>query len=743
MSLSSPKQRNKGKGSKNETGNFSSPHIWLPGHLSAWPDVKMSKLPIPTSKSKSDMKSTGTIKSGAITAETSRPSQEQNHLHKQGCTNEDTKKKDSLSLSDDEEDSTTATSSTDSQYQSADEDSFAKQRSGSNLTRKMDELSSGSDCELSDDGDSNTKANSSQFTPEEGASERKDVLKDATASQKRDKTTGRKKNQDKGGSENVFNARSPDKEMSDTIDRTTDATSTKTPKHSHRQGSPVSSFLITLSKDLLGPQDQSLNAFSSKSPAKLRTNLSETDSPKNVPVRSRPSELSQSKQNNFQPTAKFQTTQENTAAVTEAQRRANLLQRRGQREFSSNAFDVSDDGEDNGSDIAEKSGSKVKGKKKKKAIDLHYNPVVAEIAKQQARLKEHSAKKMKENPERYLKNEDRVYELSSEDEVDQVGSSHVVGAEKNSRARDAAAPSPSSREKSYDQSVTKKDKKKKKDKKRKRDRDTDGVEEDDHRDRKRKRSKEDDQDEVDERRSEKQFDEFLSDLQRMVAVLTKALKDKPIPAKITSLQETINDYKAIKDLAKANSDNSPAMLNLNYHKAKHDAEISTVLKSLWPILPKAILHATMRNLNKANRASLQQKLQLCLKGKQTNPNIRVVEGVDRYGDKVDLLEEYGVISEPDPHTMSSDITLLTAAKSLIVLLSGERIGLDLSAIVEGSIKGEEDSLASGLKERTKDPSSAISPLEQELRRIADERLKEVDQLREENRILKTRLNKTK
>lgn len=644
------------------------------------------------------------------------------------------KKKSTFSLSDDEEeDSTTTTSSGNSQCESADEDAFAKERSGSNLTRKMEELSSGSDCELSDDEDSDGKVNGSQLTLEDGASERKEVLKDATASQKRDKSTGKKKNKDNGGSENVFNARSPDKNTPDTIDVAETVSLTRPPKH-HHQGENTQDAVISdsFTQAVVGSHMKSANALSSQSLAKLRATLDKHATPGSVPIRSRTA--------GGRSTVLPHRQEEDSVAPTEAQLQAKLLRRGGPREFSSRAFDVSDDDDDDEkiTTVDPELRVKKKPKHKKKSEDSSFNPVEAEIVIQQARLKAHAEKKMRENPERYFnKDEGKVYELTSDDESgkDRPPTTHSTGA--SHRTRDAAAPSPSSREKVHEQSVTKKEKKRKK---RKRDRGIDGAEENGDRDRKRKRSKSDldnhlPQDEVE---ATAMLDDFLGNIQSMAAILSQGMKKKTISSsRKASLKETLTS------LSEIDLDETPTLNARDYHKAKNDAGCSTILKSLWSLLPKALLYATMRNLNNANRASLGDKLKLCLKGKQTNPNIRVVKRVDEHGDEIDLLEEYGVISEPDPYTMSSDLTLLTAARSLIVSLSGQRTGLDLSAIADKVIEGRDDFTAVELKQATQDNPGGISPMEEELRRIASERQKEVERLKEENRVLMARLNKSK
>lgn len=285
-----------------------------------------------------------------------------------------------------------------------------------------------------------------------------------------------------------------------------------------------------------------------------------------------------------------------------------------------------------------------------------------------------------------------------------------------------------------DQSVTKQEKKRRK---RKRDRESGGAEEDDQVKRSRQKVREHSNEDY----AQPNTNDLDGGISSHYAIGQTAIRGDSKATQSTSSQIPAKSSLSLQRL----TSNNPPTTSTNPNEAKDDAELRATLKSFWEILPKALLHTTMTKLNKANRRELGVKLKLCQHGKQTNSNIRAVTRRNEHGEEVDLLEEYGVISEPDPHTMSSDLTLVTAAKTLIVLLSGQRVGLDLSAIVAQALdgKGNLNVKGSGLKLAKQDHVGSVSVLEEQLQRIASERQREVERLRAENRALQAKLKKSK
>lgn len=433
MSRNSPRGNERSKLRKNRTWNLSSPQVWLPPHLSAWPDVKLPKPPASAPKPKLDRELTATDKTEKIETGHSHPSRERDRPKENENTFQGLGIVKTLSLSDDDDDAdqTDNTSSEESRYDSACEGSLAKDRRGSNLVRKIDDfndLSTGDDFALTDESDtdsesgkSDSKANGSQLTLDEGSTERKDKLKHATASQKQDKSTGKKKNKEKGGSENVFNARSPRKDSLGTPKSNDNATSIKSQTRTNANNSSVTKFFDSLTTDVLGPQAEPINALSSPHPAILHVHSSHNSPSQEVPVRLRLSSTTHDKRTVSQPTEFPRREREDSATLTEAQRQAELLQRNGHHEFSSRAFEASDEEE-----IEEKAtkdsglGTKKKKKKKKgEKADTKLDPVEAEIAKQQAIYRDYMDQRMQKNPEHYFKkDESRIYELTTDEESD-------------------------------------------------------------------------------------------------------------------------------------------------------------------------------------------------------------------------------------------------------------------------------------------------------------------------------------
>lgn len=524
------------------------------------------------------------------------------------------------------------------------------------------------------------RTNSSPLTVEDGSNERKERLKEATASQKQDKITGKKKNREKGGSENVFNARSPIQEK---FNLTRDDSVTPTQTQHRAKANPSSGLPGSSAQAVSTLRNEHGNGTPRRSPAKMLVKPTENSSPKAVPVRSTSNLPTRNGQKTSLPEKLHQIHQQPSAAMTEAQLQANLLRRSGHREFSSRAFEVSDDDGPNPEAKGRPNKGTKKSQKKRNIEDAELDPVGAEIAKQRAKYNDYMNERMKENPDRYVQNGDIViHELTSEEESD-FETTHEQRSSTNTDQM---------------RSATKKDK--------------DRL--------KRKRTPEGEPGEG--------IDNNKGSRKKLKPASSEQYRDSP------STGSTAKYFEHQKPTSVQQLKNAPRM-TVTTDNASVNAEFIVTLKSLGKIIPKAVLHATMNNLNRENRRSLSGKLESCRNGKQDNPHIRVVTRINEDGDEVELLEEYGKISEPDPHTMSSELTLLTAAKDLIILLSGQRI-----LFLGGETKGAG---APHQGQAVQERMPEMSLMEGELARIAKEYQKEIDKLREENQELKAKAKKSK
>lgn len=594
-------------------------------------------------------------------------------------------------------------STEESSYNSAHESLLGKERRASSPNPKAgdpDELSTGDEFNFSDETNdegpherSNLNAQNSESSPENAPA----------ASQKQGKTARSKSQVEKFGVKDVFDARTPKNKGSKKSQEDTTQGSSKL-KRGAKLGSVT--CIAPLSQDGEMPCNTQIQSGDNTRPRPLidlEVNPS-NDSAEVVPIQVDPKAPSIQREDIDLFTRGHEDCQKNSAAVTEAQAQAEILKEHHLQAFWSSAFNSSSAEEKECKGTKDSDPRAKLSKKKRRNAAGESDPVMAELARQQIRYKEYLAKRIKENPEHYLKRRTVIHQLTFDDEFpnDQARSN----SDKDMLSTGPPNTSNPHGQKSHRVEDNKDDPRIPRA----------------QRISKRKRKENDDGEER---------GEPVHKPEKLQKTIDQASLGQP-----SSIQSS--RYVSI-SVQRRNNDATSARTVSNDYRG--NAEFMATLKSLWSIIPKALLRATMSELNKAHRVALQSKLEHCLKGKQMNPNIRVVTRRNEQGDEVDLVEEDGSIVEPDPHTMSSDLTLLTAARDLIVLLSGKRVGLDLAAVVARSLDAKSSSSAYRDGSQSWQQVSELSALEEPLRRIANERQIEIEKLREENRRLTTMVKK--